>query len=58
MYTNLHSASTPLGSFSSDLYWSSSEFNYSRAWYQQFNSGSQIDLNKNFSGYVRPVRAF
>jgi hypothetical protein len=58
MYTNLHSASTPLGSFSSDLYWSSSEFNDSRAWYQHFNSGNQINLNKNFSGYVRPVRAF
>ena len=58
MYTNLHSASTPLGSFSSELYWSSSEFNDSRAWYQHFNSGSQNDLNKNFSGYVRPVRAF
>ena len=58
IHTNLHSASTPLGSFSPDIYWSSSEFNDSRAWYQHFNRGSQLNLNKNFSGYVRPVRAF
>jgi hypothetical protein len=58
MYINLHSASTPLGGFSTDYYWSSSEnFDYN-AWYQYFSYGSQISGSKDTTTYVRPVRAF
>ena len=58
MYTNLRSASTPLGGFSSGYYWSSSESGGGSARYQQFLIGFQGDFSKNRTGYVRPVRAF
>ena len=58
MYTNLRSASTPLGGFSSGYYWSSSESGGGTARYQQFFIGFQGDFSKNRTGYVRPVRAF
>ena len=58
MYTNLHSASTPLGGFSPDYYWSSSEFGDYSAWSQGFNLGYQTGGTRNFTFYVRPVRAF
>ena len=58
MYTNLHSASTPLGGFSTDSYWSSSESDDLDAWYQFFATGNQANPSKNYSLYVRPVRAF
>jgi hypothetical protein len=59
MYINLHSASTPLGGFSTDYYWSSSEFDDDFAWYQGFSNGYQT-FNTKYSttAYVRPVRAF
>ena len=58
MYTNLHSASTPLGGFSSVYYWSSSESDDNGAWSQRFGVGNQINFNKANAFYVRPVRAF
>ena len=58
MYTNLHSASTPLGGFSSVYYWSSSEVDGGSAWFQDFLYGSQFNLSKDYSIYVSPVRAF
>jgi hypothetical protein len=58
MYTNLHSASTPLGSFSLGCYWSSSERNAGTAWTQGFHTGEQNYALRASSCYVRPVRAF
>jgi hypothetical protein len=58
MYINLHSASTPLGGFSTGSYWSSSEFDGGLAWYQNFNGGNQNDGYKGLTYSVRPVRAF
>jgi hypothetical protein len=58
MYINLHSASTPLGGFSADYYWSSSEIGGNVAWLQDFLDGTQPNSNKGDSHYVRPVRAF
>ena len=58
MYTNLHSASTPLGGFSSVYYWSSSESAAGHARLQGFDSGSQYSDRKTSTYFVRPVRAF
>jgi hypothetical protein len=58
MYTNLQSASTPLGGFSPDFYWSSSEFGDYSAWFQYFYFGNQFNFSKYATLYVRPVRAF
>ena len=56
MYTNLRQAG--VGGFSTDFYWSSSEFDANRAWNQDFDIGGQSDNFKHRSSYVRPVRAF
>jgi hypothetical protein len=59
MYINLQSASTPLGGFSADGYWSSSERGGANdAWFQDFDHGDQDFGFKNYTFYVRPVRAF
>jgi hypothetical protein len=64
MYINLHSASTPLGGFSTDDYWSSSEtvapttFAVLFADAQNFVGGGQNNGGKTNMYYVRPVRAF
>jgi hypothetical protein len=52
MYTNR----TAIGGFSSNWYWSSSEFASYSAWYQDFSSGSQADANEHAQIYVRCVR--
>jgi methionine-rich copper-binding protein CopC len=41
-------------------YWSSSEYNSTRSWYQNFSNGGQANFDgyKYLSLYVRPVRAF
>lgn len=59
IYTNLYIATPPLGGFSSDYYWSSSEYGGGAAWAQDFYDGGQgIPATKDFTFYVRPVRAF
>ena len=49
--------STILG-FTSDYYWSSTEYGYSFAWLQSFANGSQDGPNKGTYKYVRAIRAF
>ena len=44
--------------FASAAYWSSSESGDSSAWYQNFSSGYQGSLNKNYAEHVRAVRTF
>ena len=56
MYTNLRQAG--VGGFSTDFYWSSSEYDGPNAWGQHFGGGGQYFSSKFNSGYVRPVRAF
>ena len=58
MYTNLYSASTPLGGFSSSVYWSSSEYDPTNAWYQDFSDGKRNGDLKSETYNVRPMRAF
>ena len=58
MYTNLYSASTPLGGFSSSVYWSSSEYDPTKAWYQDFSDGKRNGDLKSETYNVRPMRAF
>jgi hypothetical protein len=47
-----------IGGFTSDGYWSSSEFSASIAWSQIFLLGGQSDSDKDSVRYVRPVRSF
>ena len=56
MYKNLYRKG--LGSFASDYYWSSSEFNADYAWKQNFSSGNQSGHGRYNGNRVRPVRAF
>ena len=44
--------------FVADYYWSSSEGSASHAWLQDFYDGFQDGDGKNYTFYVRPVRAF
>jgi hypothetical protein len=53
MYVN----QTAIGGFASGVYWSSSEYAASGAWYQLFSGGVGI-ATKTIPNYVRPVRAF
>ena len=40
-------------------YWSSTEVDSVRAWLQYFNDGFQFSYSgKNYSGYIRAIRAF
>jgi hypothetical protein len=48
-----------VGGIASAYYWSSSEYNYGSAWFQNFLYVSQSSLNKSFpESYVRAIRAF
>ncbi len=47
-----------LGNFKDFFYWSSSDGNYNYAWGQNFGDGLQDEANKDYLGFVRPVRAF
>jgi hypothetical protein len=48
-----------VGGFSTSNYWSSSQNNFTYAWRQDFNDGSQSDYNKgDLYTKVRAVRAF
>ena len=49
---------TAIGGFSSDIYWSSSEYDDTIAWSQGFIGGYQSLNFKDDTYYVRPVRAF
>ncbi|MDD5276894.1 MAG: DNRLRE domain-containing protein [Methylovulum sp.] len=49
---------TTIGSFSSALYWSASEYNDNYAWIQYFGSGDQFGGLKNTGFYVHAIRAF
>lgn len=49
---------TVVGSFSSSVYWSSSELDAGFAWSQDFGFGGQSNFSKSFSFRVRAVRAF
>ena len=52
---------TAIGGFSTDYYWSSSEYGDYSAWNQSFNNGFQNYSTKYgafYAFYVRPVRAF
>ena len=49
---------TAIGGFQDSWYWSSSQFNYSYAWYQNFLNGSQSYYAKDSACRVRAVRAF
>jgi len=44
--------------FSNTFYWSSSEYDGSNAWLQDFYAGVQINDAKGTTNYPRPVRAF
>ena len=54
MYDNLQG----LGDFVDNYYWSSSEDNAGRAWFQDIGGGGQGNDDKDSTDYVRPVRAF
>jgi hypothetical protein len=54
MYVNKNA----IGDFSTDLYWSSSEYGDDSVWVQDFSLGFQGTGLKNLTLDVRPVRAF
>jgi len=47
-----------IGGFANDYYWSSSEYDANYAWTQSFLNGTQGNGGKNYTVYVRAVRAF
>ena len=49
---------TLIGGFSTNNYWSSSEYNLSSAWGQSFLTGTQNFTLKTFSFNIRPIRYF
>ena len=54
----LYKQRSVVGGFTSNLYWSSSEYNYAFAWFQNFSNGGQTYDYKGNIYYVRAVRAF
>jgi hypothetical protein len=40
------------------FYWSSTEYDFANAWEQFFGVGAQANASKNYTSYVRAVRAF
>jgi len=56
MYTNLKVHE--IGGFKSSSYWSSSEYNAYKAWYQYFYDGFQYYITKHAIYWVRAARAF
>ena len=54
LYTN----KTTVGGFSTDIYWSSSEYGADGAYYQDFHFGVRSGNIKGLTYSVRPVRAF
>jgi hypothetical protein len=54
----LYLQKTAVGGFASAYYWSSSEIYNYFAWIQYFDNGFQYNLFKDYSYYVRAIRAF
>ena len=54
----LYAQKTVVGGFAGNDYWSSTEGGSGNAWSQYFNGGGQFNGGKNFTYYVRAVRAF
>jgi len=53
----MYSQRTNIGAFTTNGYWSSTEYHYDRAWYQYFSGGYGF-TSKDTTYYVRAVRAF
>jgi hypothetical protein len=49
---------TAIGGFANVVYWSSTESDSNYAWYQPFGFGLQSLYGKDFTVYVRAIRAF
>lgn len=49
---------TAIGGFSSNAYWTSSEYSATHAWFQDVSDGSQLAISKTNPIYVRPVRSY
>ena len=47
-----------IGGFAGNYYWSSTEANNYYAWFQDFNVGVQVNVDKVNAYYVRAIRAF
>jgi hypothetical protein len=47
-----------IGGFTNNSYWSSTEYDFLNAWYQDFTIGSQTNFIKYYVNNVRAVRAF
>ena len=54
----LYEKQTAIGGFTDDYYWSSTGYDSSSAWYQDFGVGFQFAGYMSYSFYVRAVRAF
>jgi len=54
----LYLQKTVVGGFAGSGYWSSSEGDSLNAWVQYFSNGSQYDVSKNDTYYVRAIRSF
>ena len=54
----LYKQKNVVGGFRTIAYWSSSEFNLTAAWFQNFSNGSQVKAGKKGSYALRPVRYF
>jgi hypothetical protein len=55
---NTTAAANSGSNFSTNSYWSSTEYSNYIAWKQNFGNGFQFDFNKIDSNRVRAVRAF
>ena len=47
-----------IGNFTTEFYWSSTEYNFVNAWLQIFSFGNPFNGNKSSAIFVRAVRAF
>ena len=56
VYVNLKKFA--VGGFANNNYWSSTEGAFNDAWSQNFNYGNQNAITKNYTPYVRAIRAF
>jgi len=58
MYDNLWNIETPVGDFSADYYWSSTEYTLSYAYSVSFGTGSTSYILKSAEDHVRATRHF